>query len=467
VRTASLLAALNDLDVMSADVKGAYLNAPCGEKIFTCLGPESGQMQGRLATIEEALCGLKSSANAWRNHLSESLRGLGWHPTLSDSNVWPRGARRDDGEDLCECLLVCADDLSCVSLDPRRHLGQIDTVSKLKEGPMQRPTLYLGATVTRHTFEEDPDKEHWSMGPERYVKEAARTVESWSAECGHFSRKDCKSQSPAGCRPEVDTSPELSDDDTKSCVSQVSVLRWAVGLGRIDIVTEVSALSSHMALPRQGHLTALSHVFASLESHSRSKLVFDSPPPSLSLRPFDASAWKQFYHNAKERLPADAPVPRGKAVTVVCLVDADHAGDHAARRLRTGVLTLINRAPIIWSSKKQTSIETSSFGSEFAALKQATESVVALRWESRMFGVPLDGPSHIRCDNQSVVTNASVPASTLKKKNNAIAFHYVRENAAAGVIDICKESGETNLADALSETQAWAVRQRLCDGFMH
>jgi len=84
-----------------------------------------------------------------------------------------------------------------------------------------------------------------------------------------------------------------------------------------------------------------------------------------------------------------------------------------------------------------------------------------------MSGVPLDGPSHTRCDNQSVVTNASAPASTLKKKNNAIAFHYVRENAAAGVIDVCKESGESNLADALSETQAWAVRHRLCDRFMH
>jgi len=108
-----------------------------------------------------------------------------------------------------------------------------------------------------------------------------------------------------------------------------------------------------------------------------------------------------------------------------------------------------------------------SFGPESAALKQATESVVALRWKSRMFGVPLDGPSHVRCDNQSVVTNASAPASALKKKDNAIASHYVRENAAAGVIDVYKESGETNLADALSETQAWAVRQRLCDGLMH
>jgi len=83
-----------------------------------------------------------------------------------------------------------------------------------------------------------------------------------------------------------------------------------------------------------------------------------------------------------------------------------------------------------------------------------------------MSGVPLDGPSHIRHDDQSVVTSASVPASALKKKGTATASHHVREDAAAGVIDVCEESGETSLADALSETQAWAARQRLCGGLM-
>jgi len=93
--------------------------------------------------------------------------------------------------------------------------------------------------------------------------------------------------------------------------------------------------------------------------------------------------------------------------------------------------------------------------------------VIGLRWESRMFGVPLDGPTHMRCDNQSVVTNVSVPASALKKKNNAIASHFVRENAAAGVIDVYKEPGETNLADALSKIQPWCTRQGLCPMSMY
>jgi len=117
---------------------------------------------------------------------------------------------------------------------------------------------------------------------------------------------------------------------------------------------------------------------------------------------------------------------------------------------------------VIRLSKKQTSTETSSFGPEFAALKQAAEMVIGLRGESRMSGVPLDGPTHMRCDNQSVVTNVSVPASALKRENNAAASHFVRESAAAGVIDAHKGPGETNLADALSETQPWRTRQGLC-----
>jgi len=117
--------------------------------------------------------------------------------------------------------------------------------------------------------------------------------------------------------------------------------------------------------------------------------------------------------------------------------------------------------------KKQTSVETSSFGPEFTALEQATEMVVGLRWGVRVSGVPLDGPTHMRCDNQSVVTNVSVPASALKKKNNAVTSHFVHESAAAGVIDAHKGPGETSLADALSETQPWRTRQGLCHMSMY
>ena len=56
-----LLASLNRLDILSVDIAGAYLNAKCAEKIYTVLGPEFGDLEGRTAIVEKALYRLRSS----------------------------------------------------------------------------------------------------------------------------------------------------------------------------------------------------------------------------------------------------------------------------------------------------------------------------------------------------------------------------------------------------------------------
>ena len=68
-----------------------------------------------------------------------------------------------------------------------------------------------------------------------------------------------------------------------------------------------------------------------------------------------------------------------------------------------------------------------------------------------MFGVPIQGPADVYCDNQGVVKNASIPESTFSKKHNAINFHTVREAAAAGILRVRKEDGLTNLADGFTK----------------
>jgi hypothetical protein len=54
---------------------------------------------------------------------------------------------------------------------------------------------------------------------------------------------------------------------------------------------------------------------------------------------------------------------------------------------------------VIWYSKRQNTVESSSFGSEFIALRIAKELIVALRYKLRMFGVPVHGPANVFCDN--------------------------------------------------------------------
>ena len=70
------------------------------------------------------------------------------------------------------------------------------------------------------------------------------------------------------------------------------------------------------------------------------------------------------------------------------------------------------------------------FGSEFIAMKQCCEYVHGLRYKLRMMGISCDNPTFIYEDNQSVLANTTIPDSTLKKKSQSIAYHFVQEGAA-------------------------------------
>jgi hypothetical protein len=77
-------------------------------------------------------------------------------------------------------------------------------------------------------------------------------------------------------------------------------------------------------------------------------------------------------------------------------------------------------------------VKQASFGSEFVAMKQATEYVCGLRYKLRMMSIMVDEPAFVYGDNQSVLANTTNPSSTLKKKSNAIAYRFVREGCAQG-----------------------------------
>ena len=153
-----------------------------------------------------------------------------------------------------------------------------------------------------------------------------------------------------------------------------------------------------------------------------------------------------------KRLLLHMPEAWGKLLTMTCFVDADHAGCWVTQQSHTGILILLNKALIMWYWKRQNTVETSMFRSEFIAMKTAVEMVEGLRYKLRMMGIKVDGSTNVFYDNESVVKNTTRPKSTLKKKHNAIAYHRVREAQAAGVVRIAHEDGETNLADVLTKS---------------
>jgi hypothetical protein len=136
------------------------------------------------------------------------------------------------------------------------------------------------------------------------------------------------------------------------------------------------------------------------------------------------------YAGLEEEMPPSIPTPHGPTMRMRVYADSNHAGDLVNQCSWMGFIVFLNNAPIYWSSKKQGSCETSTFGSQFVAMKQATEYVHGLGFKLWMMGITVDDPDLIFGDNQSILANTTAPASTLKKKSNAIAYHFVREGCA-------------------------------------
>ena len=464
VRIALMVAALNGMEVMTADIQNAYLHARCREKIWVLAGPEFGSEQGTIMIVVRALYGLKSSGAAFRAMLADRLYEIGYRPTRGDPDVWLRPAIHTDGQDVYEYVLVYVDDIFCVSPNTKKTMSQIQEHFKFKNDEVKSPDTYLGASLKLKTIE---GVDCWNMSSSKYVNAAVQNVQEKLKERNMVFPTRCYTPLTTGYRPEDDISPELDADDTTYYQELIGILRWAIELGRIDIGCEVSMLSSHLALPRQGHLQQAIHVFGYLKLHPKKSLYFN--PGYIDVPPdrFQTYDWSDFYRDAKEEVPLDAPEPRGRPVQISCFVDADHAANRQTRRSQTGILIFLNKAPISWYSKRQNTVESSMFGSEFVAMKTAVEQLQALRLKLRWMGIPLDGPANIFCDNLSVVQSSTQPERTLSKKHNGIAYHKTREAVAAGWIRIAHEPTATNLADLLTKPLSAERRKDLLDCFMH
>ena len=194
-------------------------------------------------------------------------------------------------------------------------------------------------------------------------------------------------------------------------------------------------------------------------------MVFDDTVPTFRGEKFVKCDWSEFYPDAAEAIPQNKPTPRGNNVVMTCFVDADHAGSRKTRRSHSGILIFVNGAPILWFSKRQNTVEASTYGSELLAMRLSIEMIEGLRYKLRMMGEPITEESPVFCDNSAVVTK-SRPESTLKKKHAAINFHRVREDIAAGTICVAKEDTQTNLTELLTKLMPGLKMKELLENIL-
>ena len=402
---------------------------------------------------------------------------LGFQSSLADPDVWLKASIKSNGTKVYDYILVYVDDLLIIFKNPDKYMKQIQEKYRVKPESIGPPSIYLGSHITK-SESRLPGHQCWVASAEQYIIEAVKNVKKKMKEDGfEFDRKlSSTTYSPkqpfssAKYRPELDGTAECDAKQHNYFQNLIGVLRWAVQLGRIDINYEVSVLSQYLASPRIGHLHQMLHISKYLDLHRSNALAFD-PTPIDIIRESDngltspnarADQMREFYPDAEEAIPTNAPPPRGEAVRINTFCDSDHAANQVTHKSHSGILHFMNcSSPINWFSKRQNSVETSTFSSEFVALRIAVEQITAIHYKLKMFGVPITGPACIFCDNEAVYKkNTAFPDSRLNKKHNSVAYHHGRCGVAAKTCTVYKEGTETNLADLLTKSTHSPARRK-------
>jgi hypothetical protein len=319
VRLAFLIAALNNLEVFSFNVGNAYLNAKTSEKVYMIAGPEFGDDAGKIAIIVRALYGLKTSGAAWHSHFVPALWEIGFMLSKADADMWMKPGIKKDGTKYWQYILVHVNDGLCVMEDPTELIGTLHEAPfyfKMKD--VRAPKTYLGTTID--LVELNDNVNTWSMLAAGYLEKVLPAIEEKFGSLRTIYKKTDRKKLfiPVlpDYHPEMDETNLLDDDEKRLYQSYIGILRWVVKLGCIDLVHTCATMAKFMAALREGHMAYLLCTFAYLKKYQDTKIIFDPEEVNWNNIDWVRCDWSEFYLDAKEEIPTDAPV--ASATYAVC-----------------------------------------------------------------------------------------------------------------------------------------------------
>ena len=445
LRMVVFLSQLNNLEIWGADVGNAYLEAYTDEKLCIMAGPEFKELQGHLLIMVKALYGTRSGGARWHDRLFDILQEMKFKPSKADPDVW---MRPEPGGTCYEYIAVYVDDLAIAAKDSQAFCNELKKKYNLKlkgVGPLE---YHLGCT-----YKKDPDGT-LAADPRRYVNKILESFERM------FKEKPRKSRPPleGGDHPEPDTSELCDEHQTKQFQTLIGQLQWLISLGRFDIAVHVMSLSRFRAQPRKGHLDRAKRIVGYLLFLPDGAIRFRTGEPDFSSLKDQEYDWtRTVYSGACEQIPHDIPKPLGKHVQTTHYVDANLHHDLATGKAVTAALHFLNQTPIDAYTKRQSTVETATYGSEFVAARTAVDQIIDIRTTLRYLGVPVRDKSYMFGDNKSVVTSSTIPNSTISKRHHLSSYHRVREAIAAKFISFHWKDGKSNPADILSKHWEFAT----------
>jgi hypothetical protein len=321
-------------------------------------------LTGHYLVIVKALYGLRTSGLRWHERFANCLHNEGFSPCKAEPDIW----MRLNGY-LYEYVATYVDDLCLGMLDLKSFTDTLQKKYNFKlkgTGPIN---FHLGQSFS------------WNENGEMEISAKCYVDKMMDTYVQLHGEKPRKAWSPLeqNDHPEMDDSPFLGQDKTQQLQSLIGAMQWAVLIGRLDITTAVMSLSSFHAMPRRDHLERAKQIYGYLRKMKEASIRVLTNELDYSDYQDPEYDWSSsVYGDVKEIIPTDIPEPKGKYITLSHYFDANLYHDMVTGRSVTAILHFLNQTPMDWYSKKQATVETATFGSEFIAARTTIDQIVDL-----------------------------------------------------------------------------------------
>ena len=224
--------------------------------------------------------------------------------------------------------------------------------------------------------------------------------------------------------PELDNSELCNEEQITKYMCMIGQLQWAITFGRYDILAQVMSMSRFILAPKIGHIERMKRLYEHFVKTKHFAIRYRTKEPDYSHLPKQEYKWTTVYGNAIEEIPKDIPKPLGKRVITTTFLDASLLYDIVTGKSVTAVLHFVNTTPTDWFSKRQPTVETATYGSEYVTATTATEQIMDFRNTLRYLGITIMTKAYMFGDNKSVVTSSTIPPSILSSCQNCNRTSY-------------------------------------------
>jgi hypothetical protein len=401
IRVVLALAAKDDLELDSMDVKTAFLQAGVEEEIYV-YPPKGHEERGpdgkaKVWRLKKSLYGLKQAPRNWNKEINAWFLDYGFKASAVDPCLNVRHG--PNGSILIVILYV--DDL-IIAGSSRAEVDQFkkDIAKRFDMSDLGALKFFLGMEICRDRIKRTLD-----------VKQTAyvdRVLE-------RYGMDKCKPvASPAeGVVPKISTDEGGPD---KHYMSAVGSIIYAT-MTRPDLSFTVCALGRHFQATGPQHWAALKRALRYMKGTREKGLRYGG---------VEDDGLKIF-------------------------ADADWAGNPDNRRSTTGCVVMLNGGPVSYTSKEQPTVALSSTEAEYMSACAATQEAIYLRVLLKDLGYEQNGPTTIMEDNQGCIAMTENPIIHKRSKHIDIKYHFTRERVEMGEVRLEYVATEHQLADMMTK----------------